>query len=264
MKTAFFALLLCTPLLSQAQETLRASFAEPDQPTHVVARTIYGNIEVSAHAEKDVVIEIIERPRETAESSRPRQDNLRRVDQGANVTLDENDNTIVVKAGSEDRYTDLHVWIPRDSDLSVHITGEGDILVTGVSGEMEVNAANGSIALAEVSGPVVAHAHAGSLTATFESITDARPMAFSSWSGDVEVTFPSQVSAKLKMRTDHGEILSEFDLSGKVASLENVGKDGRQRLRSFTYATINGGGPEYLFQNYSGDIVIRKRSSATP
>ena len=66
------------------------------------------------------------------------------------------------------------------------------------------------------------------------------------------------VAARLKMRTDHGRILSDFDLGTTETGMEDVAEKPGKRLRTFTYASINGGGPEYLFQNYSGDIVIRR------
>ena len=113
--------------------------------------------------------------------------------------------------------------------------------------------------LNQVSGPVVAHAHAGDLVATFAAISDDRPMAFSSWAGKVDVTFPGDVAARLKMRTDHGQILSDFDLGKTETALEDMGDGRRQKMRSFTYATVNGGGTEYMFQNYSGDIIIRRK-----
>ncbi len=258
MKAIVFTLLVCVPGVAHAQSTMRASFSDPDQPTRVVARTIYGNIEVAPHAESDVLIEVTTRKREADEPTAAGS-GLRRIDQGSNVTIDENDNTVYVKAGSEDYFTDLRIRMPRSSDLTINVKGDGDIVVREISGEIEANASNGKITIEEVAGPVVAHAHAGDLTATFASVPGDRPMAFSSWSGTVDVALPSSISARLKMRTSTGEILSDFDLSDVETGMEDTGENGRQRLRSFTYATVNGGGPEYMFQNYSGDILIRRR-----
>ncbi|MDX1741050.1 MAG: hypothetical protein R3178_07145, partial [Rhodothermales bacterium] len=191
-----------------AQDVLQVSFSEPDRPMRVVVRTIYGDIQVAPHSESNVVVEVASRPRGTSHVDDGDREGLRSIDQGPNISIGENDNTVYVKSGSEDLFTDLIVRVPRSAAIAAHVTGDGDILIQGATEEVETNAANGKITLENVSGPVVAHAHAGALKATFSDIPPGAPMAFSAWSGDVDVTFPETLAARLKMRTDYGQILS--------------------------------------------------------
>lgn len=75
----------------------------------------------------------------------------------------------------------------------------------------------------------------------------------------------ADIKANLKIRSNMGEIYGDFDVSLKPAPVkaeESAKKEGgkyRVSLDRSVYGTINGGGPEYNLQNYSGNIYIRKK-----
>lgn len=103
------------------------------------------------------------------------------------------------------------------------------------------------------------------LLVTFDLITPDKSMSFSSLNGNIDVTLPSTVKAKVAMRTDNGDIYSDFDIlldqSSRQPAVEDTrGKGGRYRVRfdKATYGSINGGGPEFHFKNFNGNIYIRK------
>jgi len=92
--------------------------------------------------------------------------------------------------------------------------------------------------------------------------------------GSIQVTLPADLKARLKMKTDRGEIYTDFDV--KVESVtgsttvaqDGGGKNGLPGLPQLPrlthsdrtlYGTINGGGPEMQFITYNGRIVIRKK-----
>ena len=69
--------------------------------------------------------------------------------------------------------------------------------------------------------------------------------------GTVDVTLPADVKANLRMKTENGEIWSDFDVKLDPTSRPPVVDDqrksgGRYRVRmdKSMYGTINGGGPE--------------------
>jgi hypothetical protein len=73
------------------------------------------------------------------------------------------------------------------------------------------------------------------------------------------------VRANVRMKTDNGEIYSDFDvkLDSGARMVQNEpgdSQDGRYHVR-FDRAlrgTINGGGPEFQFTSFNGQIFIRK------
>ena len=102
------------------------------------------------------------------------------------------------------------------------------------------------------------------ITVTFTGVNPQKSMSFSSLNGTIDVTFPSDVRATVRMKTEQGEIYSDFDIkmSNSTANMEQNerGKRGKYRvtLEKMMTGTINGGGAEVQFKNFNGDIYIRK------
>ena len=98
-----------------------------------------------------------------------------------------------------------------------------------------------------------------------DKITADKSMSFSSLNGDVDVTLPADTKARVKLKTDNGEIYSDFEVKMDAASQRPVVEDGRSnrgkyrvRIDRALYGTINGGGPEFQFQTFNGNVYIRK------
>jgi DUF4097 and DUF4098 domain-containing protein YvlB len=160
---------------------------------------------------------------------------------------------------------DISLQVPRRSSLKLSSVNDGDIKVEGVQGEIEVSNINGAVTLTGVSGSVVAHALNEDLTITLNEVTVGKPMSFSSLNGKIDVTLPPAVKANVVMKTDNGEIYSDFDIamdpSNRKPIVEDArGKGGKYRVKieRAMYGTINGGGPEFQFKSFNGDIFIRK------
>ena len=132
-----------------------------------------------------------------------------------------------------------------------------------ITGDLEINNHYGSIRLMRIKGSVVAHTHAGEITATFASLAANKPSSLSSWRGDIDITLPAATKANLKMKSTRGDIYSDFNVKMVPYSdkkEERKRKEGKYRI-SFNQGMmgkINGGGQEIKFQTYNGDIYIRK------
>jgi DUF4097 and DUF4098 domain-containing protein YvlB len=141
---------------------------------------------------------------------------------------------------------------------------QGDIYVEGVTGEIDVSNTNGAVTLKNISGSAIAHALNQDLIVTFDSIDTDKPMSFSSLNGDVDVTFPRSLRCDVKIKNDMGDVYSDFEISHvekpvKMYEENNEEGDGEYRVRieRTFFGTINGGGPEFFFKNFNGDILIR-------
>ena len=88
-------------------------------------------------------------------------------------------------------------------------------------------------------------------------------MSFSTFNGDVDVSFPSNLSATLHINSGRGELLTDFDVQvqEQPAVVERGGENGRYqvRLERETRAVVGRGGPDIYFKTFNGDVTIRKR-----
>jgi DUF4097 and DUF4098 domain-containing protein YvlB len=180
------------------------------------------------------------------------------------LEVEESNNVVSISAESWKYAVDITIQVPRASSLELHSTNDGDIVVENVSGEIEVENVNGSNTLRNISGNAVVNTVNGDVTVTMTRVTPDKPMSFSSMNGDVDVTLPADIKATVKMKSQQGEIYSDFDITLKPApqKAEEVSKSGKGKYRiSFEkniYGAINGGGPEYAFNTFNGDVFIRK------
>ena len=137
-----------------------------------------------------------------------------------------------------------------------------DLVVSGVSGEHELKNVNGSIEARGMRGSVIANSSNGSLTVELLEISADTPMSFVSWNGDVDVTFPADLRATLKMQAGQGEILTDFQVelqpSVQARTEEREGKGYRVELNREVTGTVGGGGPEMRFKTFNGDVLVRK------
>jgi len=105
----------------------------------------------------------------------------------------------------------------------------------------------------------------GDIEAVLSKVSADKPLSFSNMNGDIDVTLPADIKANVKMKSQMGNIYSDFDVtlkptSKKVESSEEAEK-GKYRI-SFDraiYGIINGGGQEITLTTFRGDIFIRKK-----
>ena len=267
------ALLLCfafsaAPTRGQAQagaDHVSVTLSDPSRPALVKASLINGGITVKAYDGKEVVVEARARSHESSRSD----SNMKRIIMSSTgLSVEEENNEVRINTDSLGRPIDLTISVPVHTSLKVSAVNSGDIVVTGVDGELDVNDVNGSVTLNNVSGSAIAHALNGRVLVTFNRVNQ-KPMAFSSLNGDIDVTFPADLKANLSLKSDRGEILSDFDVqvqaSAPQQTVEDSRKDGGKylvKIDKTVHAKINGGGPEYQFTNFNGSIYIRKAGAA--
>jgi hypothetical protein len=176
----------------------------------------------------------------------------------------EENNIMRVEAESIYNQVDLAIQVPFNTSLKLECMSEGEIKVDGVNGEIEVENMAGPVILSNISGAVVAHSMRDDIIATFTELKLGKPMAFSTMAGHIDITLPQTAKATLKMKTEQGEIYSDFDIKleqkteKKEEDTRKRGGKYRLRLESFLQGTINGGGTEIQIETFSGDIYIRK------
>ncbi len=180
------------------------------------------------------------------------------------LSVEEKDNTMEIRTRTMRNSVDLVIQVPFSTSLDLSSMMGGTIEVENVKGEIEVSNMNGSINLMSVSGTVLANSMNGSIEVTFTEINPDTPMSFTTMNGDIDITLPASTKANLKMKTDFGEIYSDFEIEMSRApqkvEAEPEGDEGRFRIAfdKYHFGSINGGGPEFVLKTMRGDILIRK------
>lgn len=264
-------LILCfglgaVPTRGQAgADHVAVALSDPSRPALVKASLINGGITVKAYDGKEVVVEARARNRESSRS----ESNMKRIlISSTGLSVEEENNEVRINTDSLGRPIDLDISVPIRTSLKLNAVNSGDIVVTGVDGELDVNDVNGSVTLNNVSGSAIAHALNGRVLVTFNRVNQ-KPMAFSSLNGDIDVTFPADLKANLSLKSDRGEVFSDFDVQVQASvpqqTVEDSRKDGgkyRVKIDKTVHGTIGGGGPEMQFTNFNGSIYIRKAGAA--
>jgi len=131
---------------------------------------------------------------------------------------------------------------------------------------VDVHNLKGRIGLNGFSSTVVARSLNGGIKASHDRIDPGKPISFSMMNGEVDITLPADFRANLKMKTDNGDIYSDFDIKldgshNKPAIEPFNSKDGRFHMKAdrFLYGKVKGGGQEASFTMFNRRISIRKK-----
>jgi len=248
--------------LATAQDRVTIPLSDPSQPVSLKASVLNGGITVKGSSGKEVVVEARVRDHDSGGGAGgPRRIPINTT----GLTAEEENNEVEIGADSIGRTIDLDITVPYRTSVILRSVNNGDIKVTGVNGEVDVNNVNGDVTLSDISGNAVAHALNGKVLVTFRAVNTGKPMAFSSLNGDIDVTFPADLKAKVSITSDRGEVYSDFDLKLSSEAPQQIVQDRRNnsgkyvvKLDKTVRGTINGGGQEILFKNFQGDIYIRK------
>jgi hypothetical protein len=254
-------------LAQDGAEKATVPLHDPSRPARIEVKMMLGGVKVRGADVRDVTVEA-RGGSELHERREAGTDGMKRLDLGGSGGLDvvEDNNVVTIKAMSWNRPSDLVIVVPRRSSLELKCMNNGDIEVDGVDGEIDANNLNGGVSLKNVSGSVVAHSLNGRVLVTMDRVDASKPMSFSTLNGEIDVTLPGTVKANVLLKTDNGEIYSDFDVKldggpGPLRTEAGRQPDGTYHLR-FDQAlrgTINGGGPEFQFRSFNGQIYIRRR-----
>jgi hypothetical protein len=284
-------LLWAAGLADNAQESQTdhavVSFSNPARPGTLEVDIDEGSITVRGYEGKDVIIDARWRERilteeeqeETAEEEMDQEELARKKAQAEKakgmkklevqsmmgLTIEEEENVISVDVEEGKRAVDLLIQVPYSTSVRLSCgDDERGVTVEGVNGEIEVDTSDGPIVLTNISGPVVADSSDGEIKAIFGRVTAGKPMSFSSMDGDIDITLPADVKASLKMKTEDGQIFTDFDVRltpSQQKKEEDERREGggyRIAFEKVTLGLINGGGVEIQLTTYEGNIYIRR------
>ncbi len=117
---------------------------------------------------------------------------------------------------------DARLKIVSESATQIVVTGmqgdvdvqaqRGDVLIHDSTGSIKVDAVEGWIRLSGVTGPVEANTNFGAIEAVLSEISPDKPIWLSAAVGPIDIALPDESDATLNMRSTWGEIYSDFQL----------------------------------------------------
>ena len=270
MRSLVYALILSLSIAAPAApraagdggQKISVPLTDPGRPATIKVSTINGSITVEGYAGKEVSIETSGRGEEPEGRPRRGAEGMRRIPNGGGgLSVDEDANVVRVETASPAQGGDIHIQVPFHTSLHLAAVNGGRIRVSGVEGEIELSHVNGSIEAHDVAGSVVAHTTNGNVKVVMRRVVPDKPMAFSTLNGDVDVTFPADLRANVHVRSDRGEIYSDFEIAARGhATTRETRKEGKRHIEveQEMQGAIGGGGPDILLKTFNGDIFIRR------
>ena len=239
-------------------------FSDPERAGTLRVNLLDGTVSIKGSNRRDVLL--VANSQQAREALRRRQPaepppGMRRLTQPGGFGVEERDNEMSVSSGMN-REVNLEIEVPVRTKLRVSLVN-GEITVDSVDSEVEINTVDGGITLINVGGSVVAHAVDGNITATIARVAPQAPMAFTSLNGDIDVTLPAAVKANLRLRSDQGDVFTDFDVQATASASANQtqqrnGRNLRIDVNRSIYGTVNGGGPDFELRTFEGNIYVRK------
>lgn len=219
-----------------------------------------GDVEIIAGNSNKIIVEA-----NGIEPKPERADGLKRVgaggedNTGTGLNLTKNGNDIQLY-GAVSMHSDVNYKITVPKNLKIYVElgifNHGDLDITGLSTDIELDVKNSDIKLKDITGPTVISSLSGDINLVFSTVNQSSPFSIKAISGDIDLSIPSNTPANLELSSMSGGIYTDFDLQNtdkSAGDLNYVG--GGSKVRS----KINGGGVNIMVSAISGNIYLRKK-----
>ena len=180
---------LATAQESQPQQIV-VPLTRPDKPGRLILERHQGSISVKGYEGTVVLIKaFLRRSTGTAPSDRDAE-GLKPVSSAA-IQLDahEVDNVVTVDAHSRNKSIDLDISVPARFALKLGVLDDGDVIVDGLTGDVEVNNPYGRVRLDRLTGSANVNTVDGDISVRFLGVDTGVPLAFTSVHGKIDVSF---------------------------------------------------------------------------
>ena len=248
---------------NQNSNEFTVPLSDPAKRGKLKAHINYGSITVKGSARKDILVRYKMADDENDEKENTK-NGLKRIGGGGmDLEVAESDNNVKISSNSWNHKLALEVEVPIGIDLDVKTYNDGDLIISNIQGETVLTNYNGEITALNISGSVMATTYNGDIKVTFDKVTAGTPMSYSTYNGDIDIALPAAHKASFKMKTEQGDIYSDFEVnfknSGPVQQKETKAGVYKVVVDDWKRGDINGGGPEFTIKNYNGDIFLRKK-----
>ena len=252
-----------TQAQTDSKQQMVIPLSEPGKPCKVKINALNGSLKATGYDGKEVLVEVEAEKKDEASSSSGGGTGMKRIGGGGTeVKASEDDNNVNIDGGLS-QIKSITVKVPMTTaELTLSTVNNGNIVVSNVNGQIEITNVNGWIHCDNVSGSVVANTVNGDVIVGFKTVSPQAAMAFSTLNGKIDVTFPADLKANVKLKAEQGDIFSDFDVAIDKghSAVEKKNDDHMYKINidEWVYGAINGGGPEIMMKTFNGSVYVRK------
>jgi DUF4097 and DUF4098 domain-containing protein YvlB len=242
----------------ESPQLINIPLTNPGESIFLEISILSARIEVIGEDRDDVEIEVSivdsERKIITPSGAKPFRN------RGYSLQVNEHNNRITIGTDWRANKVTVVVRIPRLADLDLSTVNDGEIIVSDISGDLELSNTNGPITANRISGSVIAESVNETIDIGFVDIDDNKATSLESINGDLYLRLPTGTGAQIHLDTARGEITSDFEVELQPAK-QSIERDEHQggvaiRIESVIVADINGGGRIIRLKSLHGDIHI--------
>jgi hypothetical protein len=206
------ALLVANAALADSPaETFR--FSDSSKPGTLKIHLSRGAVHIRGADQPDIAIESDVAPAQT----KPRPDGLRVLSAASGYAFAEKDNVATLDYGSNAwQAAAFHVTVPRNTRVIVNNALGGEVTCSDLTGDIEIKSLGGAVHLDDVAGGALVETMNGEIRARIRQLPANRPLSFTSMNGAVVIQLPADAKANVRLRTQNGEILTDFDAQALV------------------------------------------------
>ncbi len=236
LRFALLATLAVAPLARAGGDdstTATVKLSAPGKPATLSLDMPWADIRITGVDGDTVTVESSLNQKNT---KHPRPGALRRLDDEVSFELVEKDNVVTVRLVGDNPWAghdaEFKISVPRAMALSLKTDAGGDLVVSGVEGDVEVNNMNGEVRLEGLVGSAVINTMNGEVRAVYAKVPE-KPISITSMNGEVDLRLPADTKANVRLRTHNGSILTDF--SEDVLKTKAEGSTGKNSGYSYSY-----------------------------
>jgi len=241
-------------------QVINIPLSRPGEPVRLSIDIITARIEVIGEDRDDVSFEVL-----VAGGKRKiiTPSGAQAINSGSySFDIDEDDNEISFDTDHRAEKVSLVARIPKRANLELSTVNDGAIIVSNITGNLELSNTNGPITATKISGSIIAESINAAISASFSKIDEVNASSFETINGDITVGIPAAAGAELHLDSARGEITSDFEVAIVPTDGTVTREDGRDgvevRVEQNVVARIGDGGPVLRFKTLHGDIHIRQ------
>lgn len=220
VRISLLALALTVGLRASDETTTNIKFSDPSKPGTLKISLGRGDLVVQGTDTPEVNI----RTNARASGQTVRKDGLRVISSAASFGLSEKDNVVTIDATSDmtgwKGGAEFKIKVPKNTSVIVQNSWGGDITCSALTGDIDVKSMQGEIKLNDIGGAVLVETMNGKIAASLTELREGKPLSFTSWNGEVVLRLPQQAKATVRLRTQNGSVLTDFDETALVTKAE--------------------------------------------
>jgi DUF4097 and DUF4098 domain-containing protein YvlB len=149
---------------------------------------------------------------------------------------------------------DYTLSVPRGARLDSVELVNGSLDITGVAGDVRASTVSGRFKATGLAGEAKLSTVSASLDASFDRLSELKPVTLNSVSGAIVLTLPSDAQAQVRANTLSGPITNDFGLDGRTGNY--IGRE--------LYGQLGKGGTKIRLNSVSGRITIQHAADGKP